>query len=54
MPQLLPDPWFFIFSASWLIIISLAPKKILNHKTLNDPSLTSTKTSHQNWTWPWS
>nr|UDP58822.1 ATP synthase F0 subunit 8 [Glyphoglossus yunnanensis] len=54
MPQLIPDPWFFIFFSSWLILILLAPQKILKHKTLNDPSSSSTKTEHQNWTWPWS
>nr|APG38548.1 ATP synthase subunit 8 [Kaloula walteri] len=54
MPQLIPDPWFFIFLSSWLILISLAPKKILKHHILNDPTPTTTKTLIHNWTWPWS
>nr|APG38513.1 ATP synthase subunit 8 [Kaloula rigida] len=54
MPQLIPDPWFFIFLSSWLILVSLAPKKILKHNILNDPTPTTTKTSTHNWTWPWS
>nr|APG38501.1 ATP synthase subunit 8 [Kaloula kalingensis] len=53
MPQLIPDPWFFIFLSSWTTLIFLAPKKILNHTTLNDPAQTSMKTPTHNWTWPW-
>nr|YP_138309.1 ATP synthase F0 subunit 8 [Microhyla heymonsi]AAT07903.1 ATP synthase subunit 8 [Microhyla heymonsi] len=54
MPQLIPDPWFLIFLSSWLIIIFLAPQKILNHTILNEPSPKHSKTTHQNWVWPWS
>nr|UGV21535.1 ATP synthase F0 subunit 8 [Microhyla achatina] len=54
MPQLIPDPWFFIFLLSWLIVTILAPQKILNHTILNEPSSQSSKTSHKTWTWPWS
>nr|YP_009512690.1 ATP synthase F0 subunit 8 [Microhyla taraiensis]AXJ93408.1 ATP synthase F0 subunit 8 [Microhyla taraiensis] len=54
MPQLIPDPWFFIFLSSWLIIVWLAPQKILSHKTLNEPSSFSSKMVHQHWIWPWS
>nr|AVP25638.1 ATP synthase subunit 8 [Chiasmocleis ventrimaculata] len=54
MPQLILDPWFFIFLSSWLILTSFAPRKILSHTFPNNPSSKTTKTSHQNWTWPWS
>nr|AGN71158.1 ATP synthase F0 subunit 8 [Dyscophus antongilii] len=54
MPQLNPDPWFFILVFSWTILLTLAPKKILSHNILNNPSTPSTKTHHQNWIWPWS
>nr|AGN71528.1 ATP synthase F0 subunit 8 [Scaphiophryne madagascariensis]AVP25700.1 ATP synthase subunit 8 [Scaphiophryne sp. TNHC-GDC 14371] len=54
MPQLIPDPWFFIFVSSWLILTFLAPQKILKHNTLNDPATKSTKISHHTWSWPWS
>nr|YP_009048374.1 ATP synthase F0 subunit 8 [Microhyla pulchra]AHG24970.1 ATP synthase F0 subunit 8 [Microhyla pulchra] len=53
MPQLIPDPWFFIFFSAWMIIILLAPQKILSHKILNEPNSQHSKTSHQTWTWPW-
>nr|YP_010568087.1 ATP synthase F0 subunit 8 [Kalophrynus palmatissimus]UZC57481.1 ATP synthase F0 subunit 8 [Kalophrynus palmatissimus] len=53
MPQLIPDPWFFIFFSSWIIISIVAPKKILSHKILNDPSPKPQKTQSTFWTWPW-
>nr|UBD07180.1 ATP synthase F0 subunit 8 [Adelastes hylonomos] len=54
MPQLIPDPWFLILFSSWLIIVLLAPKKILNHSIITHPTTKTTKLPHQNWTWPWS
>nr|YP_009733723.1 ATP synthase F0 subunit 8 [Zhangixalus omeimontis]QHV34473.1 ATP synthase F0 subunit 8 [Zhangixalus omeimontis]WBP64288.1 ATP synthase F0 subunit 8 [Zhangixalus omeimontis] len=53
MPQLIPEPWFFIFLMSWLIILSVSPTKILNHFNLNKPNLKNSKTSHNSWIWPW-
>nr|ATL15857.1 ATP synthase F0 subunit 8 [Rhacophorus modestus] len=53
MPQLIPDPWFFILVASWIIFITVTPKKILSHLHLNKPNLKSSKTSYNSWTWPW-
>nr|YP_009501772.1 ATP synthase F0 subunit 8 [Microhyla mixtura]AXB38529.1 ATP synthase F0 subunit 8 [Microhyla mixtura] len=54
MPQLIPDPWFFIFFFSWAIILLLAPQKILKHTILNEPSSKTSKTTYHTWTWPWS
>nr|AGN71593.1 ATP synthase F0 subunit 8 [Tomopterna cryptotis] len=53
MPQLIPDPWFFIFMTSWLILLFLAPKKILNHSKLNEFNPKTTNTAKYLWTWPW-
>nr|YP_514702.1 ATP synthase F0 subunit 8 [Mantella madagascariensis]BAE79518.1 ATPase subunit 8 [Mantella madagascariensis] len=53
MPQLIPDPWFFTLLTSWLILMLLAPKKILTHITLNDPNSKNMKTTHSTWNWPW-
>nr|ATL15893.1 ATP synthase F0 subunit 8 [Rhacophorus catamitus] len=53
MPQLAPEPWFFIFSFSWLIFIHLMPTKILSHPTLSDPNLKTPKALYNFWTWPW-
>nr|AVP25651.1 ATP synthase subunit 8 [Elachistocleis ovalis] len=53
MPQLIPDPWFFIFITSWIILLTLAPQKILKHTTLNDPTPKTSKTTQKTWTWPW-
>nr|AVP25619.1 ATP synthase subunit 8 [Paradoxophyla palmata] len=54
MPQLIPDPWFFILFSSWIILILLAPQKILSHNILNDPKPKTNKINHQTWSWPWS
>nr|YP_254692.1 ATP synthase F0 subunit 8 [Zhangixalus schlegelii]BAD99482.1 ATPase 8 [Zhangixalus schlegelii] len=53
MPQLIPEPWFFIFLTSWLVIFSVAPTKILTHLNLNKPNFKKPKTSRNSWTWPW-
>nr|AAW67998.1 ATPase 8 [Limnonectes bannaensis] len=53
MPQLLPDPWLTIFMCSWIIFICLAPKKILNHLFLNEPTSKTSKVLKQTWTWLW-
>nr|BDU14625.1 ATPase 8 [Buergeria japonica] len=53
MPQLNPEPWFFTLIISWSILMLLAPKKILNHTMLNDPSPKTIKISPNPWIWPW-
>nr|AOW69082.1 ATP synthase F0 subunit 8 [Rana pyrenaica] len=53
MPQLNPVPWLCYLILVWLIFLSLAPSKILNHTNLNEPSSKSTKTDNYMWTWPW-
>nr|YP_010296694.1 ATP synthase F0 subunit 8 [Gracixalus yunnanensis]UMI33287.1 ATP synthase F0 subunit 8 [Gracixalus yunnanensis] len=52
MPQLLPDPWFFIIMVLWTIIL-LVPFKILSHTFMNTPNLKHSKTSFNQWLWPW-
>nr|UBD07346.1 ATP synthase F0 subunit 8 [Synapturanus sp. MZUSP 159215] len=52
MPQLIPDPWFFIFLFCWLTLL-LPTKKILQHSTPNTLSQPLSKTTHKNWIWPW-
>nr|YP_009040602.1 ATP synthase F0 subunit 8 [Nanorana taihangnica]AIA26328.1 ATP synthase F0 subunit 8 [Nanorana taihangnica] len=53
MPQLLPAPWFLVFIITWVIFILVAPKKILTHLFLNEPTPTTTKTSKHSWIWLW-
>nr|UBD07223.1 ATP synthase F0 subunit 8 [Otophryne sp. AMNH 101748] len=53
MPQLIPDPWFFILLISWLIIISFPAQKILKCSISNDPTTNMSKYNYNNWTWPW-
>nr|AVP25630.1 ATP synthase subunit 8 [Otophryne pyburni] len=53
MPQLIPDPWFFILTISWLIITLLPAQKILKYSILNDPTIKMFKHNYNNWTWPW-
>nr|YP_009000533.1 ATP synthase F0 subunit 8 [Breviceps adspersus]BAO42888.1 ATPase subunit 8 [Breviceps adspersus] len=53
MPQLLPNPWFYIFFSSWIILL-LFPRKILTNTTINNLTLTTTTKPHPTWTWPWS
>nr|YP_009250823.1 ATP synthase F0 subunit 8 [Rana amurensis]AMY15645.1 ATP synthase F0 subunit 8 [Rana amurensis]ASO66800.1 ATP synthase F0 subunit 8 [Rana amurensis] len=53
MPQLNPAPWLCYFILVWLILLSLAPSKILSHTNLYEPSSENTKTNNFMWTWPW-
>nr|UEE87738.1 ATP synthase F0 subunit 8 [Nidirana yeae] len=53
MPQLNPVPWFMYLCIVWLIILFLAPKKILSHTSLNEPNPKNVKTADIVWTWPW-
>nr|YP_010192473.1 ATP synthase F0 subunit 8 [Rana johnsi]QZO77442.1 ATP synthase F0 subunit 8 [Rana johnsi] len=53
MPQLNPVPWLCYLTLAWLIFLTLAPTKILNHTNLNEPNTKNTKTTSHTWTWPW-
>nr|YP_010287220.1 ATP synthase F0 subunit 8 [Charadrius dubius]UKT61508.1 ATP synthase F0 subunit 8 [Charadrius dubius] len=54
MPQLNPNPWFFIMLVSWLTFSLIIQPKLLSFTSTNPPSnktLTSTKITP--WAWPW-
>nr|WKT10018.1 ATP synthase F0 subunit 8 [Ptychadena cooperi]WKT10031.1 ATP synthase F0 subunit 8 [Ptychadena cooperi]WKT10044.1 ATP synthase F0 subunit 8 [Ptychadena cooperi]WKT10057.1 ATP synthase F0 subunit 8 [Ptychadena cooperi]WKT10070.1 ATP synthase F0 subunit 8 [Ptychadena cooperi] len=53
MPQLLPDPWLYIFISSWTILLLLAPSKILKHTYPKDFNSNSYKTGNLSWPWLW-
>nr|AGN71028.1 ATP synthase F0 subunit 8 [Arthroleptis poecilonotus] len=53
MPQLLSEPWFFIFMSSWFILLIITPQKFLNHKITNPLNQTPLKPQQTNWFWPW-
>nr|QTE20701.1 ATP synthase F0 subunit 8 [Odorrana macrotympana] len=54
MPQLDPAPWFCYFIMTWLILMYLAPQKILAHIYLNKFSTKKTKTFFPPvWSWTW-
>nr|AAM70684.1 ATP synthase 8 [Dolichonyx oryzivorus] len=54
MPQLNPNPWFFIMLTSWLTFSLIIQPKILSFVSANPPSnkppIAPTTTP---WTWPW-
>nr|YP_009943800.1 ATP synthase F0 subunit 8 [Acanthisitta chloris]QOD95618.1 ATP synthase F0 subunit 8 [Acanthisitta chloris] len=55
MPQLNPNPWFFIMLISWLTFSLFIQPKLLSFISHNPPcnkDFTPTKTSP--WPWPWS
>nr|AHI47573.1 ATP synthase subunit 8 [Cercotrichas signata]AHI47575.1 ATP synthase subunit 8 [Cercotrichas signata]AHI47577.1 ATP synthase subunit 8 [Cercotrichas signata]AHI47579.1 ATP synthase subunit 8 [Cercotrichas signata]AHI47581.1 ATP synthase subunit 8 [Cercotrichas signata] len=54
MPQLNPNPWFFIMITTWLTFSLIIQPKLLTFITMNPPSSkapTAPKTTP--WTWPW-
>nr|ABC58127.1 ATPase subunit 8 [Zosterops borbonicus borbonicus]QFG71069.1 ATP synthase F0 subunit 8 [Zosterops borbonicus] len=54
MPQLNPNPWFFIMLSSWLTYSLIIQPKLLTFVTSNPPSnKTMTTTNTTPWTWPW-
>nr|QQV68568.1 ATP synthase F0 subunit 8 [Amolops chunganensis] len=53
MPQLNPTPWFIYLLLAWLIILFLAPSKILGHINLSELSPKYAKTLKYSWAWPW-
>nr|YP_006303318.1 ATP synthase F0 subunit 8 [Chiloscyllium griseum]AFC65025.1 ATP synthase F0 subunit 8 [Chiloscyllium griseum] len=55
MPQLNPHPWFMILLFSWLMFITILPKKVMKYSFNNEPTLKSTeKPKPESWNWPWS
>nr|YP_009349381.1 ATP synthase F0 subunit 8 [Tringa ochropus]AQD17601.1 ATP synthase F0 subunit 8 [Tringa ochropus] len=54
MPQLNPNPWFFIMLTSWLTFSLIIQPKLLSLTSTNTPSnKTSTTTKTTPWHWPW-
>nr|YP_008816340.1 ATP synthase F0 subunit 8 [Babina subaspera]BAO04476.1 ATPase subunit 8 [Babina subaspera] len=53
MPQLNPVPWLIYFLLTWLILLFLAPQKILSNTNPNEPGSKNLKTTNYMWTWPW-
>nr|YP_010000382.1 ATP synthase F0 subunit 8 [Sitta europaea]QOD96255.1 ATP synthase F0 subunit 8 [Sitta europaea] len=54
MPQLNPNPWFFIMITSWLTFTLIIQPKLLSFLSTNPPSSKTPKTTNTTpWTWPW-
>nr|ABU68937.1 ATP synthase subunit 8 [Alcedo quadribrachys] len=54
MPQLNPNPWFFIMLLSWLTFSFIIQPKIMTFISTNSPiSKTHMPTKTTPWTWPW-
>nr|AEX66106.1 ATP synthase F0 subunit 8 [Emys orbicularis]QNJ33341.1 ATP synthase F0 subunit 8 [Emys orbicularis] len=54
MPQLNPNPWFLIFSSSWLMYTLILQPKISSYLLTNNPTNTHNKIMNlAPWTWPW-
>nr|YP_010000369.1 ATP synthase F0 subunit 8 [Oriolus oriolus]QOD96242.1 ATP synthase F0 subunit 8 [Oriolus oriolus] len=54
MPQLNPNPWFFIMMISWLTYSLIIQPKISQFIPMNPPSNKAPAIpSPTPWTWPW-
>nr|YP_009755485.1 ATP synthase F0 subunit 8 [Paradoxornis heudei]ABY73523.1 ATP synthase F0 subunit 8 [Paradoxornis heudei]QIP53962.1 ATP synthase F0 subunit 8 [Paradoxornis heudei] len=54
MPQLNPNPWFFIMLISWLTFSLVIQPKLSSFVSTNPPSHKPPATSNTTpWTWPW-
>nr|YP_009976028.1 ATP synthase F0 subunit 8 [Cinclosoma castanotum]QNL17028.1 ATP synthase F0 subunit 8 [Cinclosoma clarum]QNL17092.1 ATP synthase F0 subunit 8 [Cinclosoma castanotum]QNL17106.1 ATP synthase F0 subunit 8 [Cinclosoma castanotum]QNL17119.1 ATP synthase F0 subunit 8 [Cinclosoma castanotum] len=54
MPQLNPNPWFFIMLTSWLTYSMIIQPKLLSFISTNPPSgKAPTAPSTKPWAWPW-
>nr|AAU07733.1 ATP synthase subunit 8 [Hypsipetes madagascariensis]AAU07739.1 ATP synthase subunit 8 [Hypsipetes madagascariensis]AAU07747.1 ATP synthase subunit 8 [Hypsipetes madagascariensis]AAU07755.1 ATP synthase subunit 8 [Hypsipetes madagascariensis rostratus] len=54
MPQLNPNPWFFIMLSSWLTFSLIIQPKLLSFVSTNLPSSKVPTTSATTpWSWPW-
>nr|QZL29296.1 ATPase subunit 8 [Gymnotus aff. pantherinus Lineage III RJ] len=55
MPQLNPNPWFYMLAFSWMIFLAVILPMVLVYHFPNDPSMLDPKsTNTQPWAWPWS
>nr|YP_009543452.1 ATP synthase F0 subunit 8 [Indicator xanthonotus]AYU71272.1 ATP synthase F0 subunit 8 [Indicator xanthonotus] len=54
MPQLNPNPWFFIMLLSWMALTLLIQPKLLSFTPTNFPSNKTLMTAKTlPWIWPW-
>nr|ADZ15109.1 ATP synthase subunit 8 [Celeus elegans]ADZ15114.1 ATP synthase subunit 8 [Celeus lugubris]ADZ15110.1 ATP synthase subunit 8 [Celeus elegans]ADZ15111.1 ATP synthase subunit 8 [Celeus elegans]ADZ15112.1 ATP synthase subunit 8 [Celeus elegans] len=54
MPQLNPNPWFFIMLLSWLTFSLMIQPKLLSFPHTNLPTNKSPATTKTTpWAWPW-
>nr|AFI98314.1 ATPase subunit 8 [Euplectes nigroventris] len=54
MPQLNPNPWFFIMLTSWITFSFIIQPKLLSFLSMNPPSSKApTAPTTTPWTWPW-
>nr|QDX10699.1 ATP synthase F0 subunit 8 [Phylloscopus griseolus]QDX10700.1 ATP synthase F0 subunit 8 [Phylloscopus griseolus]QDX10701.1 ATP synthase F0 subunit 8 [Phylloscopus griseolus]QDX10702.1 ATP synthase F0 subunit 8 [Phylloscopus griseolus]QDX10703.1 ATP synthase F0 subunit 8 [Phylloscopus griseolus] len=54
MPQLNPNPWFFIMIITWLTYSLIIQPKLLTFVSANPPSSKTPVTPRTSpWTWPW-
>nr|YP_097002.1 ATP synthase F0 subunit 8 [Stereochilus marginatus]AAU20426.1 ATP synthase F0 subunit 8 [Stereochilus marginatus] len=53
MPQLNPDPWFFIFTASWFIYLIILLPKTNSLKMPGEPETPQNKGKTEPLIWPW-
>nr|YP_009722654.1 ATP synthase F0 subunit 8 [Fulvetta ruficapilla]QGN73879.1 ATP synthase F0 subunit 8 [Fulvetta ruficapilla] len=54
MPQLNPNPWFFIMLTSWLTFSLVIQPKLSSFVSTNPPSSNPPTTPNTTpWTWPW-
>nr|QOJ44892.1 ATP synthase F0 subunit 8 [Allobates aff. trilineatus 1 AR-2020] len=53
MPQLAPQPWFFILFTTWMVILFFATSKTSKFTFLNDPSNLTFKNTNTPWPWQW-
>nr|YP_009584266.1 ATP synthase F0 subunit 8 [Rallus aquaticus]YP_010570495.1 ATP synthase F0 subunit 8 [Rallus indicus]QBL56294.1 ATP synthase F0 subunit 8 [Rallus aquaticus]UZG66008.1 ATP synthase F0 subunit 8 [Rallus indicus] len=54
MPQLNPQPWFYIMLLSWLALSLIIQPKLLSFLHTNPiHNKPPSSTKDQPWTWPW-
>nr|WDE79636.1 ATP synthase subunit 8 [Picoides villosus]WDE79637.1 ATP synthase subunit 8 [Picoides villosus]WDE79638.1 ATP synthase subunit 8 [Picoides villosus]WDE79639.1 ATP synthase subunit 8 [Picoides villosus]WDE79640.1 ATP synthase subunit 8 [Picoides villosus] len=54
MPQLNPNPWFFIMLLSWLTFSLIIQPKLLSFTHINSPTnKIQTPMETSPWPWPW-
>nr|YP_097210.1 ATP synthase F0 subunit 8 [Gyrinophilus porphyriticus]AAU20660.1 ATP synthase F0 subunit 8 [Gyrinophilus porphyriticus] len=53
MPQLNPDPWFFILFMSWFVYLIILMPKTNNLKTSNEPTMQQNQNKPEPLIWPW-